>query len=508
MSKDASKTLNDNAADVTLTYSNGAPVPNNDDSLQAGSRQGPVLMQDIWLTEKMANFNRERIPERVVHAKGSGAYGTFTVTQDISKWTKAKMFAEVGKQTECLVRFSQVAGERGFPDVYRDVRGFAVKFYTEEGNWDLVGNNTPIFFVRDPIKFMDFIHSQKRLPGQALRSPTMQWDFWSLHPESIHQVTWLMGDRGLPKSYRHMNGYSSHTFSFINEANERVWMKIHLKSRQGVENLTEQEGQQVRGEDGDAFRRDLYDAIADGDFPQWTMFCQVMTAEQAESFPWDPFDLTKVWPHGDFPLHEIGVMELNRNPDSFHVDIEQSAFSPANLVPGISYSPDPMLQARLMSYPDAHRYRLGVNNYLLPPNRTRACPMHTYHRDGFMRFDANGGQSMPYTQNSFPGPTADPAHEELPMPVPPGPARRFDHREGYDDYGQVRVMYERVMDEPARERLIENVVSNLAQTPEQVQRRMLEVLRRVCDDYADRVAKGLASMADAKPAREAQQMNA
>jgi catalase len=343
-----------------LTTSAGIPVGDNQNSLTAGPR-GPLLVQDWQLFEKHAHFNRERIPERVVHAKGSGAYGTLTITNDISKYTKAKIFSKVGGKTECFVRFSTVAGERGAADAERDVRGFAMKFYTEEGNWDLVGNNTPVFFVRDPYKFSDFIHTQKRDPKTNLRSATAMWDFWSLSPESLHQVTILFSDRGLPRSFRHMNGYGSHTYSFINAQNERFWVKFHFKTAQGIQCMTDEESAQIIAADRESHQRDLFMAIEKGDFPKWNMKVQIMTEEQAHQTSYNPFDLTKVWPHGEFPLIDVGVMELNKNPENYFAEVEQSAFSPANMVPGISQSPDKMLQFRIFSYADAHRYRLGVN---------------------------------------------------------------------------------------------------------------------------------------------------
>ncbi len=364
----------------TLTTADGMPVGDNQNSLSVGPR-GPLLLQDFHLLEKMAHFNRERIPERVVHAKGAGAFGTFTVTHDITNFTKAAIFSKVGKQTPMLARFSTVGGEKGSADTERDPRGFALKFYTEQGNWDLVGNNTPIFFIRDPLKFGDFIHTQKRDPRTNLKSPTMMWDFWSLSPESLHQVTILFSDRGTPMSYRHMNGYGSHTYSFLNAKDERVWVKFHFKTRQGIKNFTREEAGKVKGEDPDHATRDLFDAIEAGDHPQWTLFVQIMPETDADKTPYNPFDLTKVWPHGDYPPIEVGVMELNRNPENYFTEIESAAFSPNAIVSGVSFSPDKMLQARTMSYADAHRYRLGVNYQHFPVNAPK-CPMATYQRDG------------------------------------------------------------------------------------------------------------------------------
>ncbi len=341
-----------------LTTNAGAPVPDNQNVMTAGPR-GPQLLQDVWFLEKLAHFDREVIPERRMHAKGSGAYGTFTVTHDITQYTRAKLFSEIGKKTELFARFSTVAGERGAADAERDIRGFAVKFYTEEGNWDLVGNNTPVFFLRDPLKFPDLNHAVKRDPRTNLRSAKNNWDFWTSLPEALHQVTVVMSDRGIPATYRHMHGFGSHTFSFINAKNERCWCKFHFKSQQGIKNLTDAEAEAMVGKCRESHQRDLYDTIEKGDFPRWTLYVQVMTEEQAAKLPYHPFDLTKVWYHGDAPLIEVGVMELNRNPANYFAEVEQAAFNPAAVVPGISFSPDKMLQGRLFSYGDAQRYRLG-----------------------------------------------------------------------------------------------------------------------------------------------------
>jgi catalase len=419
----------------TLTTAAGIPVGDNQNGLTAGPRD-PLLVQDWPLFEKHAHFNRERIPERVVHAKGSGAYGTLTITHDLTPYSKATVFSAVGQQTPCFVRFSTVAGERGAADAERDVRGFALKFYTEEGNWDLVGNNTPVFFVRDPYKFPDFIRMQKRDPQTHLRRPTAMWDFWSLSPESLHQATILFSDRGLPKSYRHMNGYGSHTYSLINAKHERCWVKFHFKTLQGIACLTDREVAQIIGHDRESHQRDLFDAIARGDFPQWRLCLQVMPEADAERTPYNPFDLTKVWPHQDYPLLEVGILELNRNPENYFAEVEQAAFEPSNLVPGIGFSPDKMLQFRIFAYADAHRYRLGSPNYAsLPVNRPHATATHTYHRDGFMRFDGNGGGSVNYEPNSCGGPVEDPRDKEPPLKIA-GDAERYDHRAGNDDYTQ------------------------------------------------------------------------
>ena len=370
-----------------LTSAAGAPVADNQNIMTAGPR-GPALLQDVWYLEKLAHFDREVIPERRMHAKGSGAFGTFTVTHDISKYTKAKIFSAVGKKTELFSRFSTVAGERGAADAERDIRGFAVKFYTEEGNWDLVGNNTPVFFLKDPMKFPDLNHAVKRDPKTNMRSAKNNWDFWTSLPEALHQVTITMSERGIPFSYRHMNGYGSHTYSMINAKGERFWVKYHLKTQQGIKNLTDAEAEAIIAKDRESHQRDLFDAIEHKEYPRWTMYIQVVPEKDAAKFPFNPFDLTKVWPHKDYPLHEVGIMELNRNPENYFADVEQAAFNPANIVPGLGFSPDKMLQGRLFSYGDAQRYRLGVNHGHIPVNAPR-CPFHSYHRDGLMRTDGN-----------------------------------------------------------------------------------------------------------------------
>ena len=470
----------------TLTTSAGIPVADNQNSLTAGPR-GPLLVQDWQLFEKHAHFNRERIPERVVHAKGSAAFGTFKVTGDITQYSKAQVF-QPGTETDVLLRFSTVAGERGAADAERDVRGFALKFYTEQGNWDLVGNNTPVFFVRDPYKFPDFIHTQKRDPRTNMRSNTAAWDFWSLSPESLHQVTILMSDRGLPKSYRHMNGYGSHTYSFINANNERFWVKFHFKTKQGIECLTDAEAGEIVGGDRESHQRDLYNAIENKDFPAWRVCVQIMPEAEAENTPYNPFDLTKVWPHGDYPLIEIGELTLNRNPENYFAEVEQASFSPANVVPGISHSPDKMLQFRIFSYADAHRYRLGVNYESLPVNLPR-CPVHGYHRDGRMRFDGNGGGSVNYEPNSFGGPVEDPAFREPPLNIS-GDADRYDHREGNDDYTQAGDLF-RLMTPEQQERLFGNIARAMGGVPEEIVRRQLEHFEKADPAYAAGVAKAL-----------------
>jgi catalase len=448
-------------AERTLTTASGRPYVENDNTMTVGPR-GPILLQDYILHEKMAHFNRERIPERVVHAKGTGAYGTFTVTHDITAYTKAKLFNQIGKQTRVFVRFSTVGGEKGSADTERDPRGFAVKFYTEDGNWDLVGNNTPVFFVKDPKKFGDFIHTQKRDPRTNCKSPTMMWDFWSLNPESLHQVMILMSDRGTPYTYRHMNGYSSHTFSLINAHHERVWVKFHFKTLQGIKNFTNEEAMALRGEDPDWAQRDLVEAIDRGDYPKWALKIQVMTEAQARTFRWNPFDLTKIWPHREFPLIDVGVMELNEVPANYFADVEQAAFAPAHVVDGISYSPDKMLQGRLLSYPDAHRYRLGVNYEQLPVNR---CPfaVTNYQRDGFMRVDGNGGSQPNYWPNSFDQVAIDQSYKEAPLTLESTLADWYDRNApGEDDhYTQPGNLFRDVMTDADRQHLIHNIVASM-----------------------------------------------
>ncbi|MDH4157533.1 MAG: catalase [candidate division Zixibacteria bacterium] len=470
-----------------LTTSAGIAVGDNQNSLTAGPR-GPLLVQDWQLFEKHAHFNRERIPERVVHAKGSGAYGTFRVTHDITRYTKANIFSKVGKKTECFLRFSTVAGERGAADAERDVRGFALKFYTEEGNWDLVGNNTPVFFVRDPYKFPDFIHTQKRDPKTNLRSTTAMWDFWSLSPESLHQVTILFSDRGLPRSYRHVNGYGSHTYSFISDKNERVWVKFHFKTAQGIQCLTDEEAAGIIASDRESHQRDLFESIKKGDFPRWHLKIQVMSEEQAGRTSYNPFDLTKVWPHGEFPLIDVGVLELNRNPENYFAEVEQSAFSPASVVPGIGHSPDKMLQFRVFSYADAHRYRLGVNYESLPVNRPH-CEVNTYYRDGEMRFDGNYGGDVNYEPNTAGGPEEDARFKEPPMKLS-GDADRYDHREGNDDYTQAGNLY-RLMPDDEKSRLHQAIAGAMAGVPEEIVRRQLEHFAKADPACAQGVTKAL-----------------
>jgi catalase len=471
----------------TLTTTAGAPVADNQNSITAGPR-GPALLQDYELIEKLAHQNRERIPERTVHAKGWGAHGTFTVTKDISKYTKAKIFSQVGKKTDMIARFSTVAGELGAADAERDVRGFALKFYTEEGNWDLVGNNTPVFFVRDPYKFPDFIHTQKRHPRTNLRSPTAMWDFWSLSPESLHQVTILMSDRGLPHSPRFMNGYGSHTFSFINAANERHWVKFHFKTQQGIRFHTNREAEQIVAKTRESFQEDLFGAIEKGDAAKWKLFVQIMPEADAGKHWYNPFDLTKVWPHGDYPLIEVGVMELNRNADNYFQEIELAAYSPSNVVAGISWSPDKMLQARIFSYADAHRYRLGAHYEMLPVNRAR-CPVHHYHKDGPMRFfePLTGNPDAYYEPNSFDGPAQDKRFAEPPLKIS-GDADRYNHRDGNDDYRQPGDLF-RLMGAQAQARLMDNIAEAMQGVPVEIVKRQISHFYKADPDYGIGVAK-------------------
>ncbi|WP_114858730.1 catalase [Azospirillum brasilense] len=480
----------------TLTTAAGIPVADNQNSLTAGPR-GPVLMQDFHLIEKLAHFNRERIPERVVHAKGAGAYGVFRVTRDVTPYTAARFLSEIGKETEVFLRFSTVGGEKGSADAERDPRGFAVKFYTEDGNYDLVGNNTPVFFIRDPLKFPDFIHTQKRNPATNLKDPTAVWDFFSLSSETMHQLTILFSDRGTPRGYRHMDGFSSHTFSWINAAGERFWVKYHFKSRQGIQNFTADQAVRMAGVDPDHATRDLFAAIRDGDFPAWTVSVQIMPEAEADAYRINPFDVTKVWPHADYPLVEVGEMVLNRNPENFFAEVEQAAFSPANVVPGISFSPDKMLQGRLFAYADAHRYRLGANHQALPVNRPHAAEVRNHQRDGAMRFDGNGGGSPNYEPNSFGGPVQNRAVAEPPLRIS-GDAARYDHREGNDDYAQAGALF-RLIGAEAQERLMDTIANSLGEVPLFIQRRQLAHFFAADPAYGAGVAKRLGVPAAAQP---------
>lgn len=475
--------------DNPTTTNAGIRVESDEYSLTVG-RDGPILLQDHYLLEKMAQFNRERVPERVVHAKGGGAFGEFEVTADVSDYTCAAVF-QPGCKTEVLARFSTVAGELGSPDTWRDPRGFALKFYTTEGNYDMVGNNTPIFFVRDPIKFQDFIRSQKRRADTHLRDHDMQWDFWTLSPESAHQVTWLMGDRGLPKSWRHMNGYSSHTYMWINGEGKRFWVKYHFKTDQGIEFYTQQDGDKMASIDTDIHIRDLYEHIADGDYPSWSLQVQIMPYEDARDYRFNPFDLTKVWPHGDYPLMDVGKLTLNRNPDNYHTDIELAAFEPSNLVPGIGPSPDKMLLGRLFSYPDTHRYRIGPNYMDLPVNRPKNAARHSYSKDGPMRYQ-NPGDPV-YAPNSYGGPSAQTPDFIAAWDVDGDMARAAAslHAED-DDFGQAGTLVRDVLDDAARQRLVDNIAGHLLNgVSEKVLQRAFDYWRQVDPGLGDRVERAV-----------------
>lgn len=464
-----------------MTTSAGSPIPDNQNSLTAGER-GPVLMTDYQLIEKLAHQNRERIPERAVHAKGWGAHGTLTITGDISKYTKAKAL-QPGAKTPMIARFSTVAGEAGAADAERDVRGFSLKFYTEEGNWDLVGNNTPVFFVRDPVKFPDFIHTQKRHPKTNMRSATAMWDFWSLSPESLHQVTILMSDRGLPTDVRHINGYGSHTYSFWNDAGERYWVKFHFKTLQGHKHWTNAEAEKIVGQTRESTQADLFGAIEKGEYPRWKVQVQIMPELDADKTAYNPFDLTKVWPHADYPVMDIGILELNRNADNYFAEIEQAAFSPSNIVPGIGYSPDKMLQARVFSYADAHRHRLGTHYEQIPVNKP-ACPVHHYHRDGQMNTFggiATGNSDAYYEPNSFSGPVEQPSAKEPPLRLS-GDAARFDHRIGNDDYSQPRALFN-LFDAGEKSRLFSNIAAAMGGVPGFIIERQLGHFKLIHPDY-------------------------
>lgn len=471
-----------------LTTIGGAPVVDNQNSMTAGPR-GPLLMQDVWFLEKMAHFDREVIPERRMHAKGSGAFGTFTVTNDITQYTRAKIFSEVGKKTELFARFSTVAGERGAADAERDIRGFAVKFYTEEGNWDMVGNNTPVFFLRDPLKFPDLNHAVKRDPKTNMRSAQNNWDFWTLLPEALHQVTIVMSDRGLPKSYRHMHGFGSHTYSFINSNNERFWVKFHFKCMQGIENLTDEEAGKVVGEDRESHQKDLFEAIERADYPRWELKVQVMPEKDADTYHIHPFDLTKVWPHKDYPLIDVGVMELNRNPENYHADVEQSAFTPANVVPGISFSPDKMLHGRLFSYGDAHRYRLGVNHHQIPVNTAR-CPVNSFHRDGAMRVDGNFGATKGYEPNSYGDWQEQPDFSEPPLAIN-GAADHWNFREDDDDYYSQPGNLFRLMTPDKQQLLFENTARAIDGANDEVKKRHIRNCLKADPAYGKGVADAI-----------------
>jgi catalase len=471
-----------------LTTTGGAPVADNQNVQTAGSR-GPMLLQDIWFLEKLAHFDREVIPERRMHAKGSGAYGSFTVTNDISRYTKAKLFSTVGKTTEVFTRFSTVAGERGAADAERDIRGFAVKFYTDEGNWDMVGNNTPVFFLRDPLKFPDLNHAVKRDPRTNLRSAQNNWDFWTLLPEALHQITIVMSDRGIPRTYRHMHGFGSHTFSFVNEENERFWVKFHFESQQGIENLTDAEAEVLVGKDRESHQVDLYESIEEGNYPRWNFKVQIMPEQDAASYRFHPFDLTKVWSHEDYPLIDVGVLELNRNPENYHAEVEQAAFSPANVVPGIGFSPDKMLQGRLFSYGDTQRYRLGVNHAQIPVNAPR-CPVHSYHRDGAMRIDGNYGGTKGYEPNSLGEWQEQPASKAPPLAVD-GAADHWNYREDDDDYFTQAGDLFRLMSRQQQQALFDNTARSLGGADREVQQRHIANCTMADPAYGGGVADAL-----------------
>ncbi len=480
--------MTDSTNPAKLTTIAGAPVVDNQNVMTAGPR-GPQLMQDVWFLEKLAHFDREVIPERRMHAKGSGVHGTFTVTHDITKYTRAKLFSQIGKKTPMFSRMSTVAGERGAADAERDIRGFALKFYTEEGNWDLVGNNTPVFFMRDPLKFPDLNHAIKRDPRTNLRSPKNNWDFWSLLPEALHQVTIVMSDRGIPASYRHMHGFGSHTFSFINAQNERHWVKFTWRTQQGIKNMTDAEAAAAVADDRETHQRDLYNAIESGDFPKWTLYVQVMPEKDAEKVPYHPFDLSKVWPHGDYPLIEVGEIEFNRNPDNYFADVEQAAFNPGAVVPGISFSPDKMLQGRLFSYADAQRYRLGVNHASIPVNSAR-CPVHSYHRDGAMRVDGNYGSTLGYEPNTEKEWPEQPDFREPPLAIN-GAADHWNFREDDDDYyAQPRALF-RLMTPAQQQVLFENTARNMGDAPLAIKERHVGNCSKADPAYGAGVAKAL-----------------
>ena len=471
-----------------MTTASGRPVADNQ-NVQTAGRPGPMLLQDPWFLEKLSHFDREVIPERRMHAKGSGAYGTFTVTHDITKYTRASIFSEVGKKTECFVRFSTVAGERGAADAERDIRGFAMKFYTETGNWDLVGNNTPVFFLRDPLKFPDLNHVVKRDPRTNMHSANSNWDFWTSLPEALHQVTITMSDRGIPASYRHMHGFGSHTFSFINKDNVRTWVKFHFKTLQGIKNLTDEEAMELIGRDRESHQRDLYEAIERGDFPRWELKVQLMTEQEADGYRINPFDLTKVWPHADFPLHDVGVLELNRNPENYFAEVEQSAFNPMNVIDGIGFSPDKMLQGRLFSYRDAQNYRLGVNHGQIPVNRPR-CPFHSYHRDGMMRTDGNNGSAIGYEPNSYGEWQDSPEMKEPPVKLH-GDAYNYNERDYDEDYYSQPGDLFRLMSPGQQKALFKNTAANMGDSELFIKQRHVRNCYKADPAYGRGVAEAL-----------------
>ena len=471
-----------------LTTVAGAPVAENQNSLTAGVR-GPMLLQDVWFLEKLAHFDREVIPERRMHAKGSGAFGEFVVTHDITRYTKAAIFSDVGKKTPMFARFSTVAGERGAADAERDIRGYALKFYTEQGNWDMVGNNTPVFFFRDPLKFPDLNHAVKRDPRTNMRSANNNWDFWTSLPEALHQVTYVMGDRGIPASYRHMHGFGSHTYSFISADNQRYWVKFHFKTQQGIKNLTDAEAAAIVAGDRESSQRDLFEAIERGEFPRWTMYVQVMPEVEAASYRFHPFDLTKVWSKKDYPLIEVGYYELNRNADNYFQDVEQAAFTPANVVPGISFSPDRMLQGRLFSYGDAQRYRLGVNHHQIPVNAPR-CPVHSFHRDGAMRVDGNHGGRLHYEPNTYGEWQEQPDFSEPPLALG-GAADRYDFRVDDADYFTQPGDLFRLMEADEQERLFGNTARAMGDAAHHIKLRHIKHCYLADPAYGAGIAKAL-----------------
>jgi catalase len=475
-----------------LTTVAGAPVVDNNNAQSAGPR-GPLMLQDVWLLEKLAHFDREVIPERRMHAKGSGAFGTFTVTHDITSFTKAQLFSQIGKQTDIFIRFSTVAGERGAADAERDIRGFAIKFYTEQGNWDLAGNNTPVFFLRDPLKFPDLNHAVKRDPRTNLRSAENNWDFWTLLPEALHQVTVVMSDRGIPASYRHMHGFGSHTFSFISPNNERFWVKFTLKTQQGIKNLTDAEAAALVADDRETHQRDLFDSIENGDFPKWKMFVQVMPEADAEKYDFHAFDLTKVWLHKDYPLIEVGVLELNRNSDNYFHDVEQVAFNPANVVPGISFSPDKMLQGRLFSYGDAQRYRLGVNHHQIPVNAPK-CPVNSYHRDGQMRVNTNYGGTPGYEPNSKGAWVEQPDFSEPPLALN-GAAANWNFREDDADYYRQPGLLFQLMTADQQQALFDNTARSISGASRAIQQRHIDNCTKADPAYGAGVAAAIERLA-------------
>jgi len=474
----------------TITTQHGIPVGDNQNSRTAG-KEGPTLLEDIYLVEKLAHFGRERIPERIVHAKGAGAFGYFESTANSSQYTKAKFLSTKGKRTPVFVRFSTVAGEKGSADTVRDPRGFAVKFYTEEGNYDLVMNNTPVFFIRDGIKFPDFIHSQKRDPRTNLKDPNMAWDFFANSPESLHQVTILYSDRGIPESFRNMNGYSGHTFKWVNDQGKSVWVRYHFKTDSGIKNMDVERASRLAGEDPDYHTRELFESIEKKNFPSWTVYVQIMPYDDAWNYRYNPFDITKVWPHSDYTLHQIGKMVLDRNPENYFADVEQSAFSPGNVVPGIEFSPDRMLQARLFAYADTDRYRLGVNYHLIPVNSPINSPEKNYYRDGFMRTDRNGGGSVNYEPNSFNGPEEDKEKKKSPYEVR-GMADSVpvEHHSEDNDYVQAGNLF-RLLSGEEKKRLALNIASDLKRVRRDIVMKQLDHFVKSDPDYGRMVADEL-----------------